>query len=349
MPLEFDDATPGTLQITAPENAFEASPGFYMLFLIDSHGVPSVAKTIQVGAELPLSNKTKAVVAHDAVNRTGDSHDFGLGEFSAARGHLTPVGDNAIKSLHVEAGFHASVCRGEEFTDCVDVKSGDYDQIGKRFSERISSITVETGVIAETDPEFLDTSVDAEPPVITVTSPVQGSTQLATTAVLGFTVTDAVDETPTCDMDNGETLNLVTGLNTFTIDCADDSNNVATFTLNVTVGPISDPATVQITSPTSGSFTTATSASVAFTTTGTAPVACTIGGNVGHQPGDRRLDDRAQTRSKSPAATASAATPTRSRSTAAWPRLSQSLRPLVAHSRPQLRPPSRSPRPAPHR
>lgn len=283
-PLKFDDSTPGTLEITAPENAFEASPGFYMLFLVDSGGVPSVAKMIQVGAQLPLANKLNATVGYENANRTGDSQDFGLGDFSAKRGHLTPVGDNTIKSMTVAAGYHASVCRGEEFTDCVDVKAGNYDQIGKRFSGRISSITVEAGTIAATDPEFLDVTADTAPPVIVVNNPVDDSTQAGTSATLDFTVTDVVDEAPTCNYDDGEVLNLQNGPNTITINCVDDSSNAANFILNIYVGAVDDPATVTINSPANGSFTTAASASIAFTKAGTSPVNCTINGNAVTSP-----------------------------------------------------------------
>lgn len=279
VPVEFDEVTPGTLEITAPENAFEASPGFYMLFLVDSGGVPSVAKMIQVGAQLPLANRVNAAVGYENANRTGDSQDFGLGKFSAKRGHLTPVGDNTIKSLTVAAGYHATVCRGEEFADCAAVKAGNYDQVGKRFSGRISSIRVEAGTIAATDPDFLDTTADTAPPVINVTSPLDDSSQVANTATLHFTAIDAVDEAPDCNRTDGEVLNLQAGENAITINCTDDSNNAASFVLNVFVGPIGTPATVTITSPATGSFTTASSASIAFTKGGTAPVTCTINGN----------------------------------------------------------------------
>lgn len=284
VPLKFDDATPGTLEVTAPENAFEASPGFYMLFLVDSGGVPSVAKMIQVGAELPLKNKRSAAIGNADANLTGVSQDFGLGDFSAKRGHLTPVGDNSIQSLTVAAGYHATVCRGEEFADCVNVKAGTYNQIGKRFSERISSITVRTGLIAATDPEFLDLSADNEPPVVDLISPAPGSTQVADTAILDFTVTDDVDETPGCDVESGASVDLEPGANTITIGCIDDSNNGASYSFIVHVGAVDTPATVAIMSPADGLFTTATSTSVAFTSTGTMPVTCTVNGAAATSP-----------------------------------------------------------------
>ncbi len=284
VPLEFDDSTPGTLAITAPENAFEASPGFYMLFLIDSNGVPSIAKMIQVGAELPLANKTEAAVAFAEEELDGASQDFGLGEFSAARAHFTPVGDNAIESLTVAAGYHAEVCRGEEFTDCATVKSGDYDEIGTRFSGRISSLKVETGEVTETDAEFLDTSADTTPPVVTLHNPVPDSTQVETTATLNFTVTDDSDETPVCDADNGDEVALDPGPNTITIGCIDDAGNGVNHVFTVYVGPIDDPATVEITTPADGSYTAASTTTLEFNASGTAPVTCTVNGDVATSP-----------------------------------------------------------------
>jgi len=41
----------GALTVTAPPNGNIAPPGYYMLFLIDSSGVPSVAKFVQLGAQ----------------------------------------------------------------------------------------------------------------------------------------------------------------------------------------------------------------------------------------------------------------------------------------------------------
>lgn len=284
VPLKYNVIGPGSIEITAPENAFEASPGFYMLFLIDSGGVPSVAKMIQVGAELALSNQTKAAVAHAGETKTGKSVDLGLGEFSASRGHLTLVGDNNIESLEISAGHHAKVCRGESHTDCANVKAGTYNQVGKRYKNRISSVTVKAGTIAETDAEFLDTSPDGTAPVITVTSPVNDSTQVANTAVLNFTVTDDVDETPACNRNNGDTLNFQPGANNVTITCTDDSSNSANFVLHVYVGALSDPATVTINSPVNGTHTTSSTASIAFTKSGTSPVTCTINGNVVTSP-----------------------------------------------------------------
>jgi hypothetical protein len=56
VPLTFSAGT-GTLTATAPANANVAPPGMYMLFVVNSSGVPSVARMVT----LPLSNSAPAV------------------------------------------------------------------------------------------------------------------------------------------------------------------------------------------------------------------------------------------------------------------------------------------------
>jgi hypothetical protein len=47
--LSFTTTTAGILSVRAPSNRFLAPPGNYLLFVIDSQGVPSVAKIVQIG------------------------------------------------------------------------------------------------------------------------------------------------------------------------------------------------------------------------------------------------------------------------------------------------------------
>jgi hypothetical protein len=44
LPLSFSAGT-GSLTVTAPANANLAPPGNYLLFLVDTNGIPSVAAT----------------------------------------------------------------------------------------------------------------------------------------------------------------------------------------------------------------------------------------------------------------------------------------------------------------
>jgi hypothetical protein len=48
IPLVFS-ASKKVLQATAPVDAAIAPPGYYMLFIIDNNGVPSVSKMVKLG------------------------------------------------------------------------------------------------------------------------------------------------------------------------------------------------------------------------------------------------------------------------------------------------------------
>jgi hypothetical protein len=48
LPVLPFEHTPDGLIATAPDNGFLAPPGYYMLFLVDVNGVPSVAKVVRL-------------------------------------------------------------------------------------------------------------------------------------------------------------------------------------------------------------------------------------------------------------------------------------------------------------
>lgn len=48
VPLTLEGQTESTLTVTSPENANLAPPGYYMLFVVDNEGVPSMARIVQV-------------------------------------------------------------------------------------------------------------------------------------------------------------------------------------------------------------------------------------------------------------------------------------------------------------
>jgi hypothetical protein len=49
MPLAFSVAGASAITVTAPARAALAPPGYYLLFIIDSHGVPSIGKFVRIG------------------------------------------------------------------------------------------------------------------------------------------------------------------------------------------------------------------------------------------------------------------------------------------------------------
>jgi hypothetical protein len=50
VPLAFAAAGPEELQVTAPDSASLAPPGHYLLFILNSAGVPAVAPIVQLVA-----------------------------------------------------------------------------------------------------------------------------------------------------------------------------------------------------------------------------------------------------------------------------------------------------------
>ena len=53
----FSQAT-GGLNVTAPSNPNKTPPGYYMLFILNSNGVPSVAKIVQINSTTPTPTPT---------------------------------------------------------------------------------------------------------------------------------------------------------------------------------------------------------------------------------------------------------------------------------------------------
>ena len=88
IPLSFSSGS-GQLTVTAPANANIAPPGYYMLFIIDNEGVPSLAKMIQlqVAAPPPPTNTFTLAPTDDAYVRSGSyaANNFGTATILATR------------------------------------------------------------------------------------------------------------------------------------------------------------------------------------------------------------------------------------------------------------------------
>ncbi|MFY9488072.1 MAG: galactose oxidase-like domain-containing protein [Solirubrobacterales bacterium] len=152
------------LTLAAPRNGYEATPGYYMLFLINSAGVPSEAQMIRVGADLAFKNLQSVVTATNTVNFNGVTQKFGLGTFTADDSNLTHVGDNDISSLKVAAGYQVTVCANSDGTDCVVAAPGEYPALGQAFDERVSYLKVAPHTGIATDPRLTDWPQPVEPP-----------------------------------------------------------------------------------------------------------------------------------------------------------------------------------------
>src|SRR6185369_10201443 len=94
IPLQFlgHDTANHVLTLRSPINSYVAPPGYYMLFVLDSHHTPSMSKMIQVGSRLPLENKTSVVRVFRNASFAGTAQYLGIGEYTQAFGNFANVG-----------------------------------------------------------------------------------------------------------------------------------------------------------------------------------------------------------------------------------------------------------------
>ena len=76
----------GGLNVTAPSNPNIAPPGYYMLFILNGSGVPSVAKIIQIsGSGPPTPTPTPTPYARCSDKSHRNSSVFQSDKFSLGR------------------------------------------------------------------------------------------------------------------------------------------------------------------------------------------------------------------------------------------------------------------------
>jgi len=103
--LSFSASAPRKLTATAPPNGFIAPPGYYMLFILDQAGVPSVAKFVHL-TSTPKDQPPKGTItspAGDVTIEAGDSVDFAGSATDpdgpvAAYSWIFPDGDPPVSS-----------------------------------------------------------------------------------------------------------------------------------------------------------------------------------------------------------------------------------------------------------
>ncbi len=91
------------------------------------------------------------------------------------------------------------------------------------------------------------TEGDTESPVVTITSPADGTTFTTNTATLTYGATDNSGVAPTCDVANNSNVSLNVGSNTFTVNCTDAAGNTGSDSVTVTYEvPVVENCTVRI-------------------------------------------------------------------------------------------------------
>jgi hypothetical protein len=113
--LSFTQAT-GSLTVSAPSDANLALPGYYMLFLLNSSGVPSVGTIIQIGiatlpaapsglsASAPTSNPVTLTWTDNATNESGSSIERSVDGATFAEIATVGPGESSYADTNVAGG-----------------------------------------------------------------------------------------------------------------------------------------------------------------------------------------------------------------------------------------------------
>jgi hypothetical protein len=164
----------GTLSLTTPPNGNIAPPGYYMLFLLDSAGVPSVAQFIQITPHTSAPpNGTITSPATDTTITAGGSVTFGTTSTAASYSWVFPGGTPATSATQ-NPGNVTFAAPGEYVTSLtVSDASGNSDP----------SPPTRTITVLPTTPDF---EVSLSPSSVTVIPGQPANFTVTVTALSGF-------------------------------------------------------------------------------------------------------------------------------------------------------------------
>jgi len=130
-----------SLNVTVTNNSNLAPPGWYMLFITDNNGIPSVAKWVQLMAP---ANGQQQVTVYANYNFSGAYQSYPPGVYRGDYGQLNLVGNDNISSLRVPQGLKVHVCDNPDATGvCADFGPGDYPYLKDNINDKISYIKVQ--------------------------------------------------------------------------------------------------------------------------------------------------------------------------------------------------------------
>ena len=175
IPLNFTN-TGGSLSVQAPANSSIAPPGYYMLFVVNGNGVPSIAEFVRMPAP---SEDATAPTAPTNLTATG-----GLGKVDLTWTASTDAGGIRRYNVHrsTTPGFTPSTANrvgqptGTSFTDS-GLAGGTYyymvvgeDQAGNLSTPSAEATATATG--------------DSTAPTVSITAPAEGATVQASISVI---------------------------------------------------------------------------------------------------------------------------------------------------------------------
>lgn len=111
----------GQLSISAPQNGDQVPPGYYMLFIVDSTDVPSVARIIKIGSAVapppPSSSSTIGLSTKGSLLDSGDSNHLNGSKVTTSNG-------GSIVSMSVYVGGVDSSTTNQSFQLAIYTDSG---------------------------------------------------------------------------------------------------------------------------------------------------------------------------------------------------------------------------------
>ncbi|MDX6690371.1 MAG: hypothetical protein QOG15_1828 [Solirubrobacteraceae bacterium] len=254
VPLTYTKGT-GTLTATAPANASIAPPGPYMVVVVDSAGVPSVAKMVSI----PVSNSPPSV--NITAPASGATYNAPATVDIAANASDT---DGTIGKVEF---FSGATKVGEDTTAPYEltwnsVPQGTYS-ISARATDNANRATNSAAVSITVNPA----SADSTPPSVSLTAPAQGATVSGAVSVTADAsdnvgVTNVQFKLDGANLGAADTTSpyavtwdsttATPGSHTLTAVAKDAANNSTTSTAVTVTVPDATPPSVSVTAPAQG-------------------------------------------------------------------------------------------------
>jgi hypothetical protein len=176
LPLSFTQAS-GALNVQAPLNANLAPPGYYMLFLVNTNGVPSVAAFVRVplataDTQPPSAPINLAASSPSAgtisLNWTAATDNVGVVSYNVHRGTspgVVPTSANRVGQSTTT-----------NYTDTAFSVSGTYYYV-------VTAQDAAGNVSGASNEAVITATADTTPPVVSITTPSAGATLSGVTTV----------------------------------------------------------------------------------------------------------------------------------------------------------------------
>ena len=257
------DNTAPTVTITAPADNFVTNLANVVLSFTVSDALDASPSCDKVsGSSQPLSsgsNTISVTCEDDAGNQTTASR-------TVVRDNVAPTitVTSPANNLHTQ---NSSVTLTYTVSDAIDATPNCTAASGSVHPLVAGSNTISVTCsddAGNSSTVSLTVIRDNTVPSVTITSPADGFSTAAASVVVNYTVSDALDATPTCTFASGSSRPLSTGANTITVSCDDDAGNTGTASISVT-RVTDNPPSVTITSPVNGSATQSSSVTLHFT------------------------------------------------------------------------------------